>query len=94
MRESDSEVNPYMKIGETYFIRTVTQYFTGRLVWVGDKELVLKEACWIADTGRSNEFVAGGSVNESEPFPKDKFVIVGRGSIIDMCERELVLSVK
>lgn len=86
--------NPFMEIGECYFIRTVTHYFTGRLIWVGDKEICLEDVCWIADTGRFNEFVAGKTVNESEPFPKGARVIVGRGSIIDMSERELILTLK
>ena len=86
--------NPFMEIGTSYFIRTVTHFFTGRLIWVGDKEICLEDACWIADTGRFNEFVAGRTVNESEPFPKGARVIVGRGSIIDMVEHELILTVK
>ena len=88
------EDNPYMEIGKSYFIRTVTHYFTGRLIWVGEKELVLEEAAWIADTGRFNEFMAGKTVNEVEPFPKDSQVIIGRGSIIDMSERSVILLVK
>jgi len=84
--------NPFMEIGKCYFIRTVTHYFTGRLIWVGDKEIVLEDACWIADTGRFNEFMKEKTVNESEPFP-DKPVIIGRGSIIDMTERALILNV-
>ena len=89
--ESD---NPFMELGECYFIRTVTHYFTGRLIWVGEKELVLEDVCWIADTGRFNEFVKGGVGNETEPFPKGKSVIIGRGSIIDMVEHDLILGVK
>jgi hypothetical protein len=86
--------NPFMEIGISYFIRTVTHYFTGRLIWVGDKEICLEDVCWIADTGRFNEFADGKTVNESEPFPKGARVIIGRGSIIDMVEHELILSVK
>lgn len=86
--------NPFMEIGNTYFIRTVTHYFTGRLIWVGEKEICLEDVCWIADTGRFNEFVKGSTVNESEPFPKGSRVIIGRGSIIDMTEHELILLVK
>ena len=86
--------NPYMEVGKSYFLRTVTHYFTGVLRWVGEKEIALDSACWIADTGRFSKFVANKTVNESEPFPKEKIVIIGRGSIIDMVERELVLSVK
>lgn len=82
------------ELGACYFIRTVTHYFTGRLIEVWDQEIVLEDACWIADTGRFNEFVAGKTFNESEPFPKGARVIIGRGSIIDMTERDLVLVVK
>ena len=70
------------KIGEAYLIRTVTMIDVGRLEWVGDKELVLTSAAWIADTARFNECLTTGKVNECEPFP-DGEVIIGRGSIID-----------
>jgi len=88
--------NPFMEVGKDYFIRTVTHYFTGRLVWVGDKEIALEDACWIADTGRFNEFISGKTFNESEPFVKGQIVIIGRGSIIDMTEKigGLILEVK
>jgi len=71
---------PY-KIGENYLIRTVTMIQVGRLEWVGDKEIVLSSASWVADTGRFNEAIKTGNLNEVEPFTDD--VIVGRGSIID-----------
>lgn len=88
--------NPFMELGKDFFIRTVTHYFTGRLIWVGEKELVFEDVCWIADTGRFNEFVGGGKANESEPFKKGSSVIIGRGAIIDMTERfgGLILEVK
>ena len=71
------------EIGKNYFIRTVTMALLGKLIWVGDKELKLKEASWIADTGRFSNFLKEGKVNEVEPFPDE--IIVGRGSIIDAC---------
>ena len=86
--------NPFMIVGNTYFLRTVTHYFTGRLIWIGEKEICFEDACWVADTGRFNEFASGKSANESEPFPKGAKVIIGRGAIIDMVEHELILSVK
>ena len=90
------ESNPFMECGRDYFIRTVTHYFTGRLVWVGDKELAFEDVAWIADTGRFNEFLEGKTVNEVEPFPKGSTVLIGRGSLIDMVERkgDLLLEVK
>lgn len=92
--ENCASDNPFMEIGKSYFIRTVTHYFTGRLIWVGDKEIVLEDAAWIADTGRFHQFVAGTSVNEVEPFPKGSQVVVGRGSIVDMTEHGILLEVK
>lgn len=87
--------NPFMELGKSYFIRTVTHYFTGTLIWVGDKELCLENVCWIADTGRFNEFVSEkNGANESEPFPQNQPVIIGRGSIIDMSERSIITTVK
>ncbi len=89
--------NPFLELGLVYFIRTVTNFFTGRLIWVGDKEMVIEDACWIADTGRFNEFLKDKEkVSEAEPFPKGSRVIIGRGSLIDMVEYQpsLILVVK
>jgi len=69
------------KIGESYLIRTVTMTQIGRLESVGEHELVLSSAAWIADTGRFYDALKTGKLNEIEPFPND--VIVGRGSIVD-----------
>lgn len=70
------------EIGKHYVLRTVTMIDVGKLVEVTDNELVLENACWIADTGRWNSFLSKGKFSESEPFP-DGRIIVGRGSIID-----------
>lgn len=69
-------------IGAKYFIRTVTHHLTGRLVSVGQQELVIESAAWIADDGRFMQAVASGDFAEVEPFP-DGPVIVGRGSVLD-----------
>lgn len=73
------------KLGENYFIRTVTFHLTGRLVKVGEKELILVNASWIPDDGRFAQAVATGEFAEVEPYPHDMEVIVGRGSVIDAC---------
>lgn len=73
--------HPY-KIGSTYLIRTVTMFDTGVLVAVHEHELVLKDAAWIADTGRFSDALKKTEFNEVEPFP-DGEVVIGRGSIID-----------
>lgn len=71
-------------IGNNYLIRTVTMIQLGTLKAVTDKELLLSDACWVADTGRFHEALESGSLNEIEMFQRD--VIVGRGSIIDATE--------
>lgn len=74
------------KIGASYIIRTVTYYFTGRLVDVTEHELVLEDCAWIADTGRWTDALVGGvdSLSEVEPYPAGS-VIIGRGAIVDAC---------
>lgn len=68
-------------IGEQYLIRTVTMIQTGRLVYLDDKELVLEDAAWIADTGRFSETIKSGEFTEVEPFESE--VIINRASIVD-----------
>lgn len=72
--------SPYQK-GKAYLIRTVTHYYTGKLVAVFKNELVLEDAAWIADTGRFGTAIKGGSLNEIEPMEGP--VVVGRGAVID-----------
>jgi hypothetical protein len=70
------------EIGKKYFIRTVTMHLTGELVHVSRQELVLKDAAWIADSGRFNEALKDiNKCSEVEPFQNQ--VIIGRGSIVD-----------
>ena len=73
--------HPY-QVGKAYFIRTVTFYYTGRLVRVTAQELVLEDAAWIADTGRFADALEKGDFSEVEPYPAQE-VIIGRGAVID-----------
>jgi hypothetical protein len=57
----------------------------GIVVQVTDHEIVLEDACWIADTGRFSAALKGNTYAEQEPFP-DGRVIIGRGSIIDAAQ--------
>lgn len=85
IRASESDhAHPYI-IGHKYLIRTVSMTLLGRLSAVYKKELVLKDASWVADTGRFHKALADGTLNEVEPFP-DGGVIIGRGAIIDCAQ--------
>ena len=78
----DDKPHPY-EVGKSYFIRTVTHYYTGKLLQVTEHELVLDEAAWIADTGRFNHALTKHELNEVEPFPGK--AIIGRGALVDAC---------
>jgi len=73
---------PY-KIGKNYMIRTVTMIYTGRLKQVFDKELVLTNCCWIAETERWADTCEKGIFREVEPYPKKAEVIISQGAILD-----------
>ena len=77
------ESKKFWVVGAAYLIRTVTMIDTGVLVSMDDHEIILKDAAWIADTGRFHAALKpGGKFSEVEPFP-DGLVAIGRGSIID-----------
>jgi hypothetical protein len=80
--------------GENVFVRTVTHYYTGKLVTISEGFLQLDDAAWIADTGRFSEALKNGKLNEVEPYPGTCFV--SAGAIVDLCHwtHELPRSVK
>lgn len=62
------------KVGDAYFIRTVTYFATGRIKAIVGQFLVLEDAAWIADTGRFSDAIAKGVMNEVEPVTTEMFV--------------------
>ena len=92
MFQQSQAAHPY-KIGEVYLIRTVTMIDVGRVVAIYPTEIVLEEACWVADTGRFAQAVATAEFGETEPFP-DGRVIIGRGSIIDAVQIKQTIRVQ
>ena len=70
-------------IGENYLIRTITMIYTGKLVKVYEKELVIKDASWIPETERWADSVAKGNFKEVEPYPDNEEVILNREAILD-----------
>lgn len=79
-----SGVKSPLRVGAKVLIRTVTLYYTGRIVSFDDHEILLEDAAWIADTGRFSEACKTGSVLEVEPYFTP--VLVGRGAVVDMSE--------
>lgn len=68
------------------FIRTVTHYYTGKIVDVNKKEVALIDAAWVADTGRFSAALEKGEFDEVEPYPPELTVIINRDVIVDAIE--------
>ena len=71
-----------LRVGEKVFIRTVTHYYTGEIEAVTATDIRLKDAAWIADTGRFSEALTKGVLGEVEPYPRG--CIVMRAGISDV----------
>lgn len=73
------------KIGEQYFIRTVTYHAVGVCIDITDGFVVLSNAMWVADSGRLsnalNEGIEKQSQSELEPYPGNLNININ--SIVD-----------
>ena len=54
-------------VGEKLFIRTVTYHLVGKVVAVNGTLMELKDASWVADSGRFTQAIKDGTLNEIEP---------------------------
>jgi hypothetical protein len=73
-------------VGDAVFIRTVTNYYTGKIVEVLPfGGYLLTDAAWIADTGRFAALFQTGRPSEVEPYPDNIGVEVRGGAILDVC---------
>ena len=55
------------EIGGKYFFRTVTYFATGEVVAIHGDFLELGDAAWVADTGRFQQAIMDGILDEVEP---------------------------
>lgn len=79
--ETSSEV---FEVGKSYFFRTVTYHLTGKVKEVKGKFLVLTDAAWIADSGRFQQAINKGELDEVEPVDVNVFLNID--SIVDAFE--------
>jgi hypothetical protein len=60
------------KVGDKLFLRTVTYHLVGEVEEIGHPAgeggwLKLKDASWVADSGRFMQAIKNGTLNEVEP---------------------------
>jgi hypothetical protein len=77
-----------IRVGTKVLIRTVTFHALGKIEAIGEREILLSSASWLANDGvLHGELLAKGEFNsnsEIEPIPG--IYAIGRGAIVDVCE--------
>lgn len=69
-----------IEVGKPYLIMTVTHYFTGVVKGMTPTDITLDECAWIPNTGRLNQAIAKGVVEECEPVGDG--VVLRAGTIV------------
>ncbi len=77
LADKGEDVEPVFEIGQCYFIKTVSDYYVGRLERLTHDWMVLSDASWIPDTGRFNEFLRTGRPQECEPMAHGAVISIG-----------------
>lgn len=68
------------------FIRTVTYHYTGEVVGETENFFVLKNAAWIADSGRWGEALKTGNLDEVEAYPDEQETLIAKQSVVEILE--------
>lgn len=66
-RMKKTKTKSLWKIGEKYFIRTVTYHLVGEVTAIQDGFLILKNCSWVAESDRFMQTIVNGSLSEVEP---------------------------
>ena len=78
------ESKTFLKVGQKVLIRTVTMIYAGEIKDIGEREILLTKASWIADTGRFSENLKSCDFSEVEMYHND--VVVFTGAFLDVTE--------
>lgn len=73
------------QVGERVFVRTVTYHTVGLITAIGGGFLTLKNASWVADSGRFMNALRDGTLSEVEPIVHGT-VRIAITSIVDVFE--------
>ena len=69
-------------VGQKIFVRTVTYHLVGRIEKMVGKMVFMKDASWVADSGRFMQAIKNGTLKEVEPVGDWFFNIE---SLVDGC---------
>lgn len=71
-----------IEAGQKLFIRTVTYHYLGEVEAIDEHWIKLKDASWVADSGRWAHALKTGELREVEPYPST--CLVARAAIVDV----------
>lgn len=74
--KSEGATEVPFEVGGKYYFRTVTYHVTGQVKEIVGNFLVLKDAAWIADSGRFTDAITKGVLSEVEPVDDEVYVNV------------------
>lgn len=75
LEEEQVDVSSYQDfVGKNWLIKTVTCYYVGEAVKVVGNLIQLRNASWVADTGRFMDAIKDGVLSEVEPIHASCFV--------------------
>jgi hypothetical protein len=82
--DSFKEINSYQDlVGEKIFFRTVTYHALGEVKKIVGRFVYLKNASWIADTGRFMNWIKDGEQTNSEIEPVGE-MFLNMDTVVDM----------
>jgi len=67
---------------QNVFIRTVTMFYVGKLMYENKKFIFVEDAAWVGNTGRFHDFLKDGDVNEVEPYVDP--IAINKDSIVEV----------
>lgn len=71
-------------VGDIVMVRTVTNYYVGRVASVTAAAITLTDVSWVQDTGRWRDCVATGAVSRVDVYPPDLSVVIFLGACVEM----------
>ncbi len=82
LAEEQKEINTYEDlVGSKFFFRTVTYHLVGEVKKMVGRFALLKNASWVADSGRFMNAIKDGTLDEVEPVG-DAFINLD--TVVDM----------
>ena len=72
--------HPYA-VGSDVLLKTVTDYYVGKIVKIDKEEITLSDASWIANTGRWHVALATGFDQNAEIEPCVGLVVINRKAL-------------